>query len=368
MKIVKKFKSDIGEDIYNQKIKDFAINKDVRGAIKICDTCSELEFDHKPGPCTRSTEIKKYQSEELNAIISAINNDIVTEIVNLTKLDIESSKSDPTHKDDKLACALEKIAQVIGQQQQVTPQVTKVKPPPTWVKESFSDYKIEVEAWEKAHPGEIFSKYSELINELKKNKIKPGLSDYASTIIIEKIREIKTFKSILEALEEKYELTRKEKFNNLLNMIKFFRPGKTDTGEQIFSKIEKIEAAFRNLAVSSNSNYFLATLLLKDLSESEIVNEIEQRCIEDLIEKKDDISIMSEFKKWFKRIKIESKRDVVKSDGDNEIENKTTYFVRNNERSRYGSWKNSRDFKDFSRTNSNNWRTKSENRWRKSES
>ena len=56
---MKKFKSVIGEDIYNQKIKDFAINKDVRGAIKIFDTCSELEFDHKPGPCTRSTEIKK---------------------------------------------------------------------------------------------------------------------------------------------------------------------------------------------------------------------------------------------------------------------------------------------------------------------
>ena len=162
-------------------------------------------------------------------------------------------------------------------------------------------------------------------------------------------------------------MTKKEKFHNLLNLIKSFKPGKTESGEQIFSKIERIEADFRYLDVKSNTNYFLATLLLKDLSENETVNEVEKRYIEDLIETKDDIFIMTDFKKWFKRIKIESKRDLVKTESDNDNESKT-YFVRNNDRSRYGSWKNSRDFKDYSRTNSNNWRTKSGNRWRKSES
>ena len=109
---------------------------------------------------------------------------------------------------------------------------------------------------------------------------------------------------------------------------------------RFFSNIERIEADFRYLAVYSNINYFLATLLLKDLSEYETVNEIEKRYIEDLIETKDDISILSEFKKQCKRIKIESKREVVKTDCDNENESKT-YFVQNNERSRYGSWENS---------------------------
>ena len=39
MNIVKKFKSEIGEDLYNQKIRDFAVNKYVGGAIRIYETC-----------------------------------------------------------------------------------------------------------------------------------------------------------------------------------------------------------------------------------------------------------------------------------------------------------------------------------------
>ena len=37
-------------------------------------------------------------------------------------------------------------------------------------------------------------------------------------------------------------------------------------------------------------------------------------------------------------------------------------------RSRYDSWGGSRDFKDFKRSNSNNWRTQSGNRWRRAQS
>ena len=73
MNIVKKLKAKIGEDLYNQKIRDFAINKDVGGAIKICNTCSGLEFDHKPGPCTRSIKTTNYESDEIDSIILAIN-------------------------------------------------------------------------------------------------------------------------------------------------------------------------------------------------------------------------------------------------------------------------------------------------------
>ena len=72
---------------------------------------------------------------------------------------------------------------------------------------------------------------------------------------------------------------------------------------------------------------------------------------------------MVEVKKSFKKIKIEGKRENVERSKEN-----TMFYAQKYERSRYGAWKNSRDFKDFSRTNSNNWRTNSGNRWRKSES
>ena len=102
------------------------------------------------------------------------------------------------HFINRLAEALDKIASVLSQQR--PSQLTKVKPPPTWAAESFTDYKAEVDSWEQAHPGEEFVKYSEFLNELKRNKTKTGLSDYVSTIVIDKTRKNKTVQSLLDAL------------------------------------------------------------------------------------------------------------------------------------------------------------------------
>ena len=140
-----------------------------------------------------------------------------------------------------LADAFKRLADVLENQKQAPTQVTKVKIPPTWAKESFSDYKAEVEAWEVAHPGDDYTKYSEFLNELKRNKTRTGLSDYVSTVVVERTRINKTVKNILDELEEKYELTKKEKFEDLINEIKNFKPSKTDSGEKIFGKIENIQ-------------------------------------------------------------------------------------------------------------------------------
>ena len=62
-------------------------------------------------------------------------------------------------------------------------------------------------------------------------------------------------KDILKALEDKYELTKKEKFENLVDMIKQFKPNKTDSGEKIFSQIEKInKSKIRLFVVIGNWN------------------------------------------------------------------------------------------------------------------
>ena len=49
-----------------------------------------------------------------------------------------------------------KLAKVLKQQKQAPTQVTKVKILLAWSKESFSDYKAEIEAWEAAHPGDDY--------------------------------------------------------------------------------------------------------------------------------------------------------------------------------------------------------------------
>ena len=79
---------------------------------------------------------------------------------------------------------------------------------------------------------------------------------------------------------------------------------------------------------------------------------------------KEDTVIMDLVRTEFKKIRIEGKRDFEKQ---NSEENKTFYVIDKN-RSRYDAWRGSRDFRDFKRTESNNWRTHSGNRWRKSQS
>ena len=217
-----------------------------------------------------------------------------------------------------------------------------MKIPPTWAKESFTDYKADVEAWGVAHPGDDYTKYSEFLNELKRNKTRAGLSDYVSTVVVDRTRGNKTVKNILDEWEDKYELTKKEKFEDLINKIKNFKPNKADSGENIFGNIEKIQVEFRNLDIKSNLNYFLATLFVKEAFENGVMNDIEKRMVQDLIENKADENIMSEIKKEFNKMKIEGKReDGEISSASNESK---TYYAVNDLRSWYGAWRNSQEF------------------------
>ena len=82
------------------------------------------------------------------------------------KQQVEASKFLVGGEEGSLASAFKDLVEVLKQQKQTPTQVTKVKVPPTWAKESFADYKAEVEAWEVAHPGDDYTKYSEFLNEL----------------------------------------------------------------------------------------------------------------------------------------------------------------------------------------------------------
>ena len=61
---------------------------------------------------------------------------------------------------------------------------------------------------------------------------------------------------ILDALKIKYELTKKERFENLISLMKNFKPSKSDSGEKIYTQIEKIETEFEALEVGSNIHFF----------------------------------------------------------------------------------------------------------------
>ena len=130
----------MGDQLYDQKVKQYAANKEVEAAVRLCETCGQLQFCHKSGPCTRSEKdnTAKYKSEEIIDIAAAINKDIVNQIIENAKKAFAKdnevsniSESDPNKNNDKLAEVLDKIASVLSQQRQGSSQLAKVKPPPT---------------------------------------------------------------------------------------------------------------------------------------------------------------------------------------------------------------------------------------------
>ena len=87
MKDFEKYKADMGDD-YEYKVKQIAKSKDVQAVNKVCTVCDQLEFDHKPGSCMRSSAAvtTQYTSGELEDISNYIMKDVVKAIVEEEKL------------------------------------------------------------------------------------------------------------------------------------------------------------------------------------------------------------------------------------------------------------------------------------------
>ena len=59
-----KFKRDIGEVFYKEKVSEYARVKNIGNALKVCDNCEDLEFCHRPGVCKRSDKVDWKLMEE----------------------------------------------------------------------------------------------------------------------------------------------------------------------------------------------------------------------------------------------------------------------------------------------------------------
>ena len=128
-------------DNYQKKVELLAKTKDVQSVHKICGTCSQLEFEHRPGVCTRSVNtenIDKYNAEEIAEIVSYVSQDVVNAIIDNTKAEVHANTLDAEAalgKNDSLAAAFNNLADVLKQQRHSPSHVTKVKIPPVWVKD-----------------------------------------------------------------------------------------------------------------------------------------------------------------------------------------------------------------------------------------
>ena len=83
-----------------------------------------------------------------------------------------------------------------------------------------------------------------------------------------------------------------------------FKVQHTDTGEQIWSKYEKIVTEVEKLKLKDNFHYFLSRVLIKKTYEEKKVTETEKRTIQDAIENKPDSEVHEKLKSVFKKIHL----------------------------------------------------------------
>ena len=325
------------------KIIEYASSKDIAGAVTQCKTCNKLAFFHDPGPCSRS-KAEQEDLEDIDVMKNCILNEIMEERMR------GDSKGKDTDVVESLVEALKKVVNV------KPAQITKTKKPPVWNKETFEDFKIEVEAWDNSHNGDEYVKYDELMEKLKENKNIKGLAEFACTVLIQRTREKKNVKEVLKILEEKYALTRREKFEQIIEKIKRFQDSSEKKGLELWENFQKIEAMCEKMEVEKNFKYFLAILFSKKLYESEVITKNEKRCIQEKIENEKEENIINVLRKEFKSIKIEFERDEYNTTGSNANynttgsdanDNATNTMFTNSGRSRYENWKKSSELKQF---------------------
>jgi hypothetical protein len=119
-----------------------------------------------------------------------------------------------------MANILEKIVVAISKKEEETvprtTQITKAKPPPSWVGQDYERFEKEVKNWEANNKDPPETKYRDFLENLKKE---PKVSSHTIGVIIDKTEEAtdRTVDKILEVLKAKHGKTKVEKIKDITN-------------------------------------------------------------------------------------------------------------------------------------------------------
>ena len=226
-------------------------------------------------------------------------------------------------------------------------QITKAKPPPIWVGQSFERYQKVVKSWDKSNQDNPAVKYQDLLESLKKNK---EIKDYVITVILDKTVEIddKTVKKVLSLLEEKYDKTTVEKSKEVLKEILEFDMKEDESCEKYWDKFQALVTKCQTEKINEKLYYLLGNMMINKAKDRGKLNEEEKRRLFDTIETekgsdsvpKDEEEVIENLKKEFKKLKIENNRG--------EMKNETNVHYGEN-RSRWDDWKQFKNNPGFSK-------------------
>ena len=124
------------------------------------------------------------------------------------------------------------MARPAGQNGQTT-QLMKTRFPPTWSGQSFEKWRKEVEKWTQNNKSTEEDKFIDLMESLKKNE---RVNQYITKTLLEKIKDEREVKKVLDLLAEKYSRMVCEMIKEVEKKIIDFK-----TGEKVDLLIDRFE-------------------------------------------------------------------------------------------------------------------------------
>ena len=403
---------DLASDIENI-LKFGKINK-ITGEFEFvkCKTCNGPLFGHieTEDGCVNKTRAKKFKDDEAKILMDYFRNLTCFKYKMLT-IDTRTSQThcdacnenmanrmefimhmESTHKakvgDNRVNDSIDSVgsgselANVLTQQTDIlakllettskskslpnTTQITKAKPPPIWIGQTFERFKAEIEDWSCHNKDSEYNKYNDLIESLKKNEKVKG---YVITVVIDRTANStsKTIKAILEVLAEKYAKTKDEKCNDIIEKIVGFTTDKSESCEKFLDKFESLMAEISREKIHVCFNYVMSLLMIRRAYEGGKITSDEKTRLKEVIEHGaernpvDEENVTTKLKLEFKKLKIENNRDSI---SDISLNSSSTFYTDN--RSRYQEWKRFKESPSFNRyrrstSNPGFWRTESGN-------
>ena len=152
-------------------------------------------------------------------------------------------------------------------QNQVQPQVLVhlTDPPkvPKWDREDFETFEARIGDWSKRTQEDKGAQYQKLIDSLKENEKKKGVSDFVTTKILENSDHERTVEAVLRTLREKYGKNKKERFDEIIDLIKDSKWKKEDSHEDFVDNMKKLERKWKKEQIEKHSEYFLYRVMMK---------------------------------------------------------------------------------------------------------
>ena len=181
---------------------------------------------------------------------------------------------------------------------------------------------------------------------------------YVNRILIERVRDEKTVKKVLDILEEKYKMTKCERIKEVEKKWMDFRAD--DKVDTLIDKLEEIVTEMETLGLLNDvRKYAISARFIDKLEESGKINSTEKLRLRDIVQDVEgnprinnvgETDTMEKMKKELKNLKVAENREKPFSK-----ETKTYYTRTDGDRSRYDNWRNKMRSGGFKRDGSSSW-------------